>query len=97
MPKLNISLKGDQYTHDQKKAFWIQIHDDDQCPECGAMFSMLQGPRCGLASNIKCKYCHVVFYTTPFPELGAYPISIDNPPQEERRLIDDKDNQSARV
>jgi len=97
MSKLKFSLKGDDYTDQQKKDFWIQIHYADQCPECGAMFSMLQGPQGGLASNIKCKYCHVVFWVTPFVELGAYPISVDNPPQEERRLIDDKNNQSARV
>jgi len=87
MTKLNISLKGDQYTDDQKKEFWIQIHDHDQCPECGAKFSFLRGPRGGLSFNIKCKYCHVVFWTTPFIELGAYPVSEDNPPQEERRMI----------
>jgi len=97
MTKLKISLKGNHYTDDQKKDFWIQIHEADQCPECGATFSFLQGPRGAVASNIKCKYCHVVFWTTPFIELGAYPVSADNPPQEERRLIDDKNTHSTRV
>jgi len=87
MTKLNISLKGDDYTHEQKKAFWIQINDDGQCPECGAMYSMLRGPVGGSAMNIKCKYCHVVFWLTPYVQFGAYPISIDNPPQDDRRLL----------
>ena len=89
MTRLNISLTGDCYTDKEKKDFWIKLNHEDQCPECDAMFSMLQGPRGGLSFNIKCKYCHVVFWLTPFPDLGAYPISVDEPPQEERRLLNE--------
>lgn len=90
MSRLNISLKGDNYTDKEKKDFWIKINHDEQCPECDAMFSMLKGPRGGLAFNIKCKYCHTVFWLTPFPGFGAYPISVDVPPHEERRLVEDE-------
>ena len=89
MTRLNISLKGDCYTNKEKEDFWNKINHDDQCPECDAMFSMLKGPRGGLPFNIKCKYCHTVFWLTPFPELGAYPIMVVNPPKGERRLLNE--------
>ena len=89
MPKLKISLKGDEYTDQQKKDMWLLIHYLARCPECGSIDSMLAGPSGGLSVNIKCKDCHVVFFTTPFAALGAYPISIDKPPRGERILIDE--------
>jgi len=95
MTNLNISLKDDQYTDDQKKEMWSKIHKVNQCPECGAVLSFLQGPRCGLAFNIKCDACHVVFWTTPYIEFGSYPVSVNNPPKELRSLIDESKEQDS--
>ena len=75
MNKLTVSLKGDCYTDEQKKEFWIDIHHRAKCPECGAIDSMLEGPHGGMAINIKCSECKTVFWTTPFAGFGAYPIS----------------------
>ncbi|MBA7706759.1 hypothetical protein ES703_115616 [subsurface metagenome] len=97
MPKLKISLNGDEYTDQQKKDFWIHIHYLRECPECGAVFSMVHGPQACLASNIKCSYCHTVFWSARYMELGAYPISVDNPPDVERKVINDQDTHTGSV
>jgi len=91
------SLNGTEYTDVQKKEMWIDIHYRSKCPECGAIDSFLQGPRGGLAVNIKCKYCHIVFWTTPFFGFGAYPINIDNPSHGGRRLLDDQNTHTNGV
>lgn len=83
MDKLQLSMTGDCYSEDRKLGMWHDIHSRGKCPQCGALDSMLQGPRGGLAMNIKCKYCHLVFWTTPFPETGAYPIRDDTPTKKE--------------
>lgn len=75
MSKLKLSLKGDNYTQEQKSEMWIDIHIRSKCPECGATDSMLKGPRGGLAINIKCSKCKMVFWTSGFSGFGAYPIS----------------------
>ena len=77
MPNLTPSLKGDSYTQEQKKEMWLDIHTRSKCPQCGATDSMLRGPRGGLAINIKCSKCNMVFWTTPFSGFGAYPISSE--------------------
>lgn len=76
MPKLKPSLNGYNYNQEQKKEMWIDIHYRRKCPECGAFDSMLEGPRGGLAINIKCSQCGMIFWTTPFTAIGAYPISL---------------------
>lgn len=85
MTKPVFSLNGDEYSDDQKKGMWSMIHYMATCPLCGATDSFLVGPRGGLAVHVKCSQCHIVFFTSPFHGIGAYPISIDNPPQGERR------------
>lgn len=74
MPKLAISPRGEEYTHEQKKEMWIDIHLRGMCPECGTHNSMLEGPHGGLAVNVMCSECKVVFWTGPFAGFGAYPI-----------------------
>lgn len=88
MTKLQPSLKGDNYTQDQKKEMWTDIHYRAKCPECGAIDSMLQGPRGGLAIHIKCSQCQTIFWTTPFYGFGAYPISNYKPPETEKETHD---------
>lgn len=83
MPKLAPSITGKFYTQDQKDAMWHDICYRGKCPQCGGIDSMLQGPRGGLAENIKCKYCHMVFWITPFLGFGAYPIRDDTPTREQ--------------
>lgn len=75
MPNLKPSLKGDNYTEEQKKEMWRDIHHDRKCPECGAIDSMLKGPRGGGAINIKCSQCKMIFWTSSVYGFGAYPIS----------------------
>lgn len=76
MTKLTISLKGDEYTTEQKLDMWTQIHIFKKCPECGAIDSMLAGPRGGQAINIMCSECKIVFWTTPIKGFGAYPVGM---------------------
>jgi len=85
MPNLTPSLKGDNYSQKQKKEMWACIHNDLKCPECGAEYTMLQGPRGGMAINIKCSKCKMVFWTTRYAGFGAYPISSNAPETGERR------------
>ncbi|MBA7687659.1 hypothetical protein ES703_96123 [subsurface metagenome] len=75
MPNLKPSLKGDNYSQEEKKEMWDEIHTRRKCPECGAIDSMLKGPRGGFALNIKCSKCKMIFWTTPFTGFGAYPVS----------------------
>lgn len=79
MTKLQPSLTGDNYTDRQKQAMWVTINYLETCPQCGGFQSMLAGPRGGMAENIKCKYCHMVFWLTPHKQIGAYPIRDDTP------------------
>lgn len=74
MSKLEVSLTGDNYTQEQKKDMSTCIHINAKCPECGAEYTMLEGPHGGLALNIKCSECKTIFWTTPFPGPGAYPV-----------------------
>lgn len=85
MPKLKASLKGENYSQKQKKEMWIDIHNRARCPECGATDSMVKGPRGGLAINIKCSKCKMVFWTSRFYAFGAYPISSETPEAKERK------------
>ena len=85
MSKLTPSLKGDNYTQDQKREMWIDIHMRAKCPECGAEDSMLEGPHGGLAINIMCSQCKMVFWTVPFAGFGAYPIRSEAPETNKRR------------
>ena len=77
MAKLTASLTGEEYTDEQKKEMWIDIHIRAKCPECEAISSMLDGPRGGMAINIKCSECKTIFWTTPVPGFGAYPTGRD--------------------
>jgi len=77
MPNLTPSLTGDNYTQEQKRDMWTLIHINLTCPECGAEYTMLEGPRGGLAINIKCSECGMVFWTTRYSGFGAYPISFE--------------------
>lgn len=90
MQKLQPSLDGDNYTQDQKFDMWTDIHYRAKCPNCGAIDSMLQGPHGGLAINTKCKYCHMVFWTTLFSGFGAYPIIDDTPTQNQLHPLEYK-------
>lgn len=85
MAKLTPSLNGANYTQQQKKEMWIDIHWKFKCPECGASDSMLKGPRGGLAINVKCSKCKTVFWSTPLTAFGAYPVSREAPQPKERR------------
>lgn len=77
MPNLTPSLKGDNYTDEQKREMWLDIHYRAKCPECGATDSMLEGPRGGLAANTKCSKCNMVFWISSIYGFGAYPISSE--------------------
>lgn len=83
MKKVKLSTICDSYTHDQKLDMWMEIHRHSKCPGCGAIDSMLPGPRGGLSINIKCKSCHLVFWTTPFSAFGSHPIRYDTPTQDQ--------------
>lgn len=74
MAKLQISLTGKYYSDERKQEMWLDIHHREKCPECGAIGSMLKGPRGGEAINIKCSECGTIFWTTPCEGFGAYPI-----------------------
>lgn len=77
MGKLTASLTGEEYTDEQKDEMWTDIHMRAKCPECGAIDSMLKGPCGGMTINIKCQECGTVFWSSPFPGFGAYPLSQD--------------------
>ena len=59
---------------EERKKSWDMIHIEKKCPQCGALNSMLQGPRGGLAVNIKCAICEGRYWTSPFRSFGAVPI-----------------------
>lgn len=77
MPNLTPSFRGDNYTREQKREMWLDIHTRGKCPECGAIDSMLKGPRGGLGTNITCSQCNMVFWTSSIYGFGAYPISSE--------------------
>lgn len=77
MTKLSISLRGDEYSRDQKVEMWAEILIDKKCPECSEENSMLKGPSVDDAMNIKCSGCNMIFWITPFRSLGAYPVGMD--------------------
>lgn len=79
MPNLKLSLSGEEYTKDQQILMWTKIHILLKCPECNASDSMLPGAIHGPACNLKCSYCHTVFWTSPLRVFGAYPISREQP------------------
>lgn len=83
MDKLQVSQTGDCHSADRQLGFWLDIHFRGKCPQCRAIDSMLQGPRGGLAMYLKCKVCHMVFWTTPFPVLGTWPFRDDTPTQKQ--------------
>lgn len=86
MSNLKPSIDGKCYTSQQQILFWEDIQYLRKCPECGSNDSILPGHRGGVAQNIKCSVCHMVFWISPIRSFGAYPISIA-PPRE------DPDNQ----
>lgn len=85
MPNLKPSLCGENYTDEEQREMWIDIHDRSKCPQCGAEDLILQEPHGGPAVNIKCNQCKMVFWISRSQRLGAYPIRSEVPEVEEGR------------
>ncbi len=85
MSKLKPSLRGENYTRQEKRAMWFDIHLRARCPGCGAEHSMIKRPHRGRAVNVMCSGCKAVFWTAGFPGFRAYPIKSETPEAKERR------------
>lgn len=97
MGRLKISFRGDEYTSEQKREMWLDIHFKSTCPDCGSTDSMVEGPHGGQSINIMCTFCHTIFWTTLFYGFGSYPIGTGNPTQTEWVSKHDKITYTGRV
>lgn len=100
MPKLTISINGQEYTKTQQILMWDGIRRLNKCPECGAYITILYAPRPLFWQNIKCSSCNTVFWISPFRAFGAYPIRRDKPKpipnnQVPQQIVHSKNNKGA--
>lgn len=63
-----------EYTREEKREMWVDIHMRWMCPECGARGTITIKARGGDGLNMVCLKCRSVFQSSPFLTIGSWPM-----------------------